>query len=699
MGSPMDRLPDELVKEFLGPWLRVSDEEFAAIDQVKLLSSHRPKLPTTFAKSKVPTSHFLLVCKRWLRISTPLLYSAVIIRSKAQVTALARTLGENNLFGLQIRKIRVEGGYTAPLKHVIKLAPNLTHFFLSLDIMSSENVTGLIHAMPTMKHTHMYLQKEPGYNPKSNASLRKVEVTLFKSMATWKSLKTVIVIGEDEYRGLLDQDYFTAIANIPNLQYLDISILTESLYSGMHIVGAAPSLIAIRVDEMRQLFHDPLFKTLADNSPLHKLLQFEDNPTGIMKKYRPGSYLARLEPNFRRDEGSTSNGVTTSNPAVKRPSSPPLACNPLQNVIPDDQDIILANIVSFVNLRITLSKLCYVSKKFKALATPHMYRSAYFDNPAKVISYTQRVADQPILGSYLEGLYYSDAVIQDVDALVQLANVFVYMTNLQYFQNTRFETYVYGWPVEDTRPSPWAIFTSLAQHTGRTLEKMESVGFLVPKRVESPALWASFYRLKELMWCCETAFQHKTAVAHDALPMLEKLTLRSYDPSFIRVLNKMDLPSLTTIVNQDETDGSHALLKRHGSKLTALFITESTPLLVLDLCPNIMTLTIISRKGYVKSRKFPERKAKDHQHLTKIYFNCLMKTKVWDVIRKQWDLSSGYSALLEIQANDVFWPQNTDHAIRRNPWVKWSDQLLENHNIKVTSRDGDAWVPRLKLTK
>ncbi|KZP08651.1 hypothetical protein FIBSPDRAFT_665027, partial [Athelia psychrophila] len=76
--------------------------------------------------------HFLLVCKRWLRISTPLLYSAVIIRSKAQVTALARTLGENNLFGLQIRKIRVEGGYTAPLKHVIKLAPNLTHFFLSL---------------------------------------------------------------------------------------------------------------------------------------------------------------------------------------------------------------------------------------------------------------------------------------------------------------------------------------------------------------------------------------------------------------------------------------------------------------------------------------------------------------------------------------------------------------------------------------
>lgn len=117
----------------------------------------------------------------------------MIIRSKAQVAALARTLGENSLFGLQIRKIRIEGGYNAPLKHVIELAPNLTHFFLSLDIMSSDNVFGLIKAMPVMKHTHMYLQKEPHYNPKSNASLRNMEATLFKSIATWKSLVRALV--------------------------------------------------------------------------------------------------------------------------------------------------------------------------------------------------------------------------------------------------------------------------------------------------------------------------------------------------------------------------------------------------------------------------------------------------------------------------------------------------------------------------
>ncbi|KZP07034.1 hypothetical protein FIBSPDRAFT_295914 [Athelia psychrophila] len=406
------------------------------------------------------------------------------------------------------------------------------------------------------------------------------------------------------------------------------------------------------------------------------MFALDDNLTflsriGIIKKHRDNG---RFRVYLLDDSDSTSDAAPALNPTAERPPSlpPPLMRNPLQDALPHDQDIILANIVSFVTLSLNLSKLCYVSKKFKALATPHLYRRVYFDNPEMVISYAERVADQPILGSYLEGLYYSDAVIQDVDALVQLANVFVHMTNLQYFQNMPFQTYL--WQFGDTRPSPWAIFTSLAQHTGRTLEKMESIGFLVPKRVESPALWASFCRLKELKWCCETAFQDKAAVAHDALPMLEKLTLRNYHPSFIHVLNKMDLPSLTTIILQDETDGSHALLKHHGPKLTTLFITESTPLLVLDLCPNITTLTIISRKGYIKSRKLPQRKTfdvnilnheEDHQHLTKIHFKCHMTTKVWDVVRKQWDLSSGYSALLEIQANSLFWPENTECVFNR----------------------------------
>lgn len=179
---------------------------------------------------------------------------------------------------------------------------------------------------------------------------------------------------------------------------------------------------------------------------------------------------------------------------------------------------------------------------FQALTTPSLYRCLQFKTSKKFISYAEQVTDQPILGSYLEALYYKDGVTQDANALAQLASIFVHMTNLKSFQDSRIER-AFRWQTVDfgnSKLSPWAVFASLAEHTGRTLENMDAIGFGTPKRVESPALWASFERLRELTWCCEVAFQHKAVVPHDALPMLQKLTLRNYDSSFIHVLNKME---------------------------------------------------------------------------------------------------------------------------------------------------------------
>lgn len=69
------------------------------------------------------------------------------------------------------------------------------------------------------------------------------------------------------------------------------------------------------------------------------------------------------------------------------------------------------------------------------------------------------------------------------------------------------------------------------------------------------------------------------------------------------------LLSLTTVVDLDEKHGNEALLKHHGPKITSLFIAEATPLLVLDLCPNIKTLTILSHMQYAITHKRPEDKA------------------------------------------------------------------------------------------
>lgn len=163
-----------------------------------------------------------------------------------------------------------------------------------------------------------------------------------------------------------------------------------------------------------------------------------------------------------------------------------------------------------------------------------MYRSLDFYHPKNIVLYAERITGQPNLGSYLEDLSYNVAVVHGADALAHLAGIFVHMTNLKSFQAPPTDRTS---EIAGSSPSPWAIFTSLAQHTGRTLEKLEV--FVLLRGVESPALWTSFERLKDLTWRWGDPFQHEVVVPHDAMPLLEKLTLRQYDPSFVRILIQM----------------------------------------------------------------------------------------------------------------------------------------------------------------
>lgn len=203
---------------------------------------------------------------------------------------------------LDCNSARFEGGYNAPLKHVIEIAPNLKHIFLSPDIMLSDNITGLINAIPTMKRTHMYL-KMKDRNMKTNASLRKVEATLFKSMTTWMSLVHIFDIlrlarfadwsSENRFRGRrirrcaphsaapgIFRCHCNRVKSLRSGHVVTVRVreLLSPTYPGMLTVEEVLSLVAIRVDEMRQPFHDIFFKTLAANLPLRKLELFKDNP-------------------------------------------------------------------------------------------------------------------------------------------------------------------------------------------------------------------------------------------------------------------------------------------------------------------------------------------------------------------------------------------------------------------------------------
>src|ERR1700733_14396674 len=130
-------LPDELIKEILTPALKVPDDLFS--------NTSSPSPFSTYSRS---TSSYLVVAKAWLRVATPLLYHVVILRSKAQAQALEATLHENPQLGKHIKKLRVEGGYGTALYSIIKSAYNLKELFLSLEIWSSDSISGLCRGLP-----------------------------------------------------------------------------------------------------------------------------------------------------------------------------------------------------------------------------------------------------------------------------------------------------------------------------------------------------------------------------------------------------------------------------------------------------------------------------------------------------------------------------------------------------------------------
>ncbi|KAF8191873.1 hypothetical protein K438DRAFT_1449865, partial [Mycena galopus ATCC 62051] len=91
-----NRIPDEIVSEILTPLLKHPD---------KVCSPEKPLLAPGYSSST-----YLLVCKALLRVSTPLLYNVVILRTTAQAEALQTVLKSNKEFGPFIKKLRVEGG-------------------------------------------------------------------------------------------------------------------------------------------------------------------------------------------------------------------------------------------------------------------------------------------------------------------------------------------------------------------------------------------------------------------------------------------------------------------------------------------------------------------------------------------------------------------------------------------------------------
>ncbi|KAF8590410.1 hypothetical protein K439DRAFT_150540 [Ramaria rubella] len=168
------RLADELLQIILAPLLHVSDERFTSDS------------PTAFGSNvNFSSSSLLLVCKRWLRVATPLLYEVVVLRSIAQAQSIVDSFIRNRTFALYVKKIRLEGAYSC-LWEVFRRCSSLHTIFLTLDLYAGVTVTGLCRSLLVINPTCVILQDKSDTN---NVKVKQVFAALLRAIPLWTNLR------------------------------------------------------------------------------------------------------------------------------------------------------------------------------------------------------------------------------------------------------------------------------------------------------------------------------------------------------------------------------------------------------------------------------------------------------------------------------------------------------------------------------
>ncbi|KAJ7474302.1 hypothetical protein FB451DRAFT_1248541 [Mycena latifolia] len=279
-----DRAPDEIISEILAPLLKHSDEVFSD-------TSEKPLLP------RYSSSTYLLVCKAWLRVSTPLLYAVVILRTTAQAEALEEVLAANKEFGLFIKKLRIEGGFGQSMHTILRCAPNITDLFLTLTVWGSDNATGLCSGLPLINPRRVILvdgRVDPFHHtakPKKNKQVNKLMETLVTVIPKWDKLVTFDFPYVQDYENATSVARAEALASaLRKSQTLEILLVRGGLGFPDYLrqMRDAPSLKSLRLKFTSSLpillLGDTLlarFRASVDTDPKLKMLVTYDFPDSL----------------------------------------------------------------------------------------------------------------------------------------------------------------------------------------------------------------------------------------------------------------------------------------------------------------------------------------------------------------------------------------------------------------------------------
>ncbi|KAF7314049.1 F-box domain-containing protein [Mycena chlorophos] len=707
-------LPDEIISEILSPALKVADDAFA---------NNYAKSP--FAKFTESTSAYLVVCKSWLRVATPLLYHVVVLRSKAQAKALANALAKNPDLGRFVKKLRVEGGFGPSMHTIIQHSPNITDLFLSLDILATDTTEGLCKGLPLLNPRRLIFQCEQSSKDRSNKAYNALVNVLKKCFQDWDQL--IFFHAPDGVSRASVTNLCTILNNQKRLEV----IVTASWW---------------KAEKILMWFSDCPLREVRVLQPLRKvngLEYFEKICHAKLKDIIIFPLTTAQERSKNQD----------FQPQIS-PSLNPFF-TPLANESTETQDAIFSRILYFAMLvperavPSTLSKwtpdvsILRVCKRFHRVGLPHLYAhvllskglgsdrlaSALKSNPSLAACIrTIRLryppnwfpnthkGDDGEAGSRVREVIETPSEYPGIlpKLTTSFVRIFSATTNLRDVSLV-VDSSVHVWVMTDIPVSRDAV-VELAKAAGPTLRTLgiSVQGVALPPGFSEPAIdatiFGNFAALETLIWKSSIPISLKSDLAV-TIPKLSRLEVLGASDSFFSAFARMALPSLHTLeLRHNITAYVQPFFEKHGSKLALLDVPlqmlETLDKSVLDLCPNLVELKIAC---FGSDDKILDPTLFDEIQGTSATLKKLTLSARWSASQganrqmpDKWaqhivevPFAEMMPNLSEISLPGLEWP-SVEREIAKHPWVRTAEALHAS-NISVSDRYQVKWRPRLKV--
>ncbi|KAJ6500838.1 hypothetical protein C8R45DRAFT_863665 [Mycena sanguinolenta] len=665
-------LPDEIISEILSPALKVPDELFCDSSWV-----------SPFAKNLESTSAYLLVCKSWLRVATPLLYHTVILRSKAQAKALSIALAGNKELGRFIKKLRLEGGYGSPMHIILKCSPNISDLFLSFVIYSSDNTSGLCKGLQLINPTRLILN-DPTYKPFENKMTSQLFVALVASIFKWDHL-FVFDSPYDVHDSGRPNTLIEALAKAERLRTLLIPETYGLPWVYPRLKGCPLQAIHIKnctaPAERSKWEEDPALKAL---------LKFAETPLE-----QPIAELPLIAPSL--------------DPFFK----------PMAHAPKEVQDKVWGRVLYFamsVPERVNDSTAggvsrrlppLLVSKTFNRLGLPHYYACVQLKDSWTIPQFASVLCNNPSLGPHVRSLtidYWEYHDPGDNEIVYEVDSLLLSRTTGLVRLSQPFSPEQSPRVIVTEAAIPWDAFETLVKSSGSTLREF-SVSIGATHKQISPTIFRHLVALQTLEWKCGTRFL-LTDIPEDGLQNVKDLRISS-SQSFLTALSLMKLDSLQRVMLSPYDENPQTFLKVHGPKLTEIDLPfmklQTLSVKIFELCPNLRSVTFSGRDWSMDDppavhdldspRAVPSL-VKIAFHLSKLGAKDKDWIAKWDGFFVEFE-PKRLPNLREIEVKCCVWPTN-ERDISKSCWVRWAEMLL-SRGINLTDKTGTRWRPRLKV--